>query len=138
MNKTEITQYCREVRSYLPCSFREKRRIIRQIQDNISLYLQDHPDADMQQIRAHFGTPNQIAAACVEDMETAVLLRSLRTRKKIVTAIAAGVLSIVILSLSYIGFRIDRFMDSIEGTCTIILYPEQNAYAVEYITIEGE
>lgn len=115
MNKTEITQYCREVRSYLPCSFREKRRIIRQIQDNIALYLQDHPDADMQQIRAHFGTPNQIAAACVEDMETAVLLRSLRTRKKIVTAVAAGVLVALTMWGAYLGWAMHEYSQSING-----------------------
>lgn len=115
MNKTEITKYCREVRSYLPCGFREKRRIIRQIQDNIALYLQDHPDADMQQIRAHFGTPNQIAAACVEDMETAVLLSSLRTRKKIVTAVAAGVLAALLIWLSAVSWEMHEYYQNIHG-----------------------
>ena len=69
----------------------------------------------MQQIRAHFGTPNQIAAACVDDMETAELLHTMRTRKKITTAVVAGVLAALTMWGAYLGWAVHEYSQSING-----------------------
>ena len=57
---------------------------------------QEHPDADVAAIQAQLGTPQEIAAAYVENMETAAVLKGLRIRRRVLFAVCATTLAILI------------------------------------------
>lgn len=82
-------KYCRLVRSFLPCSAKQRRLILGEIQSNVSTYLEENPSASFKEIESRFGTPRQIAVAHVEEMGTEELLKQLRIRKRIFTVICA-------------------------------------------------
>ena len=68
---------------------------------------------DFAGIQARFGSPNAIAAAYVDDMNTEELLHALRVTKKIVTAVVTGIIVALLLwasavSLVYIQNRIEK------------------------------
>lgn len=52
-----LKHYYREIKSYLPCSRKEKKRILKEIRGNVDSFLEDHPEADFEAIQTHFGTP---------------------------------------------------------------------------------
>lgn len=111
----DLNRYYREVRSWLPCSRKPKESIMSQLQENIRDYLEQHPNADAAQIRAHFGDPETIAAAYVDEMGTDVLLRDLRIRRKIVSVTAGAMAAILALWMGVVGWAVVRELDSSNG-----------------------
>ena len=111
MNSLEkaLKQYYRQVRSWLPCSRKLKKHILEQIDHSISAYLHEHPAAKITDIKTRFGEPEEIAAAHVDELGTAELLRDLRVRKKIVTIIAACAAVLILMWASAVTYAlIDR------------------------------
>lgn len=111
----DLNRYYREVRSWLPCSRKLKESIMSRLQENIRDYLEEHPDADTAQIRAHFGEPDAIAAAYVDEMGTDVLLRDLRIRRKIVSITAGVMAAILALWMGVVGWAVVKELNSDTG-----------------------
>ena len=88
-------RYCRSVRSWLP-SGKMRRTIMVQIKDTVNEFVQQHPDADDAAIQAQLGSPQEIATACVENMGAAEILKGLRVRRRILTAVLAVLLVILV------------------------------------------
>lgn len=102
-----LRHYYQTIRSYLPCSGKLKKQILMEIRANISHYLEEFPEAEFPQIETRFGTPQSIAAAYVEDMNTQELLHALRIRRKITTILITAVLVVLamwgtVVSAAYI------------------------------------
>lgn len=105
----ELKAYYRQVATWLPCGGRLKKQLMGSITATVDGYLADHPEADVAALQAHFGTPQQIASAFVDEMETEELLNALRTRRKIIkiclicAAAIIAIWAIAVLSLWIIG-----------------------------------
>ena len=89
-----VRRYCRQVRSWLPCSASQKRRILRDLKERLNFFSEQGSDYDA--IVSSIGTPQTVAAAYVEDLDTGTLLRSLRIRRKIVCIVAVTALVVLI------------------------------------------
>lgn len=97
MNTAEraVRRYYRKVRSWLPGG-KMRRYVMTQIRETVQEFVQEHPDADVAAIQAQLGTPQEIAAAYVENMETAAVLKGLRIRRRVLFAVCATMLAILI------------------------------------------
>lgn len=104
-----VKKYLRQVRSWLPCAGKAKKMILTDIENIISSGLKENPNLDLQGLHARFGTPQQIAAAHVDEMETPELLRQLRIRRRIVTII----LIVAVLALTvWLGIALIALVDA--------------------------
>lgn len=105
----ELKSYYRQVATWLPCGGRLKKQLMERITATVDGYLAEHTEADFAALQARFGTPQQIASAFVDEMETDELLNALRTRRRIVkivlicAATAVAIWAIAVLSLWIIG-----------------------------------
>lgn len=97
MNTAEraARRYYRKARSWLPGG-KMRRYVMTQIRETVQEFVQEHPDADVAAIQAQLGTPQEIAAAYVENMETAAVLKGLRIRRRVLFAVCATMLAILI------------------------------------------
>ena len=97
MNTAEraARRYYRKVRSWLPGG-KMRRYVMTRIRETVQEFVQEHPDADVAAIQAQLGTPQEIAAAYVENMETAAVLKGLRIRRRVLFAVCATTLAILI------------------------------------------
>ena len=97
MNTAEraARRYYRKVRSWLPGG-KMRRYVMTQIRETVQEFVQEPPDADVAAIQAQLGTPQEIAAAYVENMETAAVLKGLRIRRRVLFAVCATMLAILI------------------------------------------
>ena len=97
MNTAEraARRYYRKVRSWQPGG-KMRRYVMTQIRETVQEFVQEHPDADVAAIQAQLGTPQEIAAAYVENMETAAVLKGLRIRRRVLFAVCATMLAILI------------------------------------------
>ena len=101
-------RYLWEIRGWLPCSGKLKRGILDRIENTVLEYLIENPEASYEDLTERFGVPQQIAATYVEEMGTNELLRDLRIRRRIVRAVTAAALSVVIL---WAGLVIASYVD---------------------------
>lgn len=114
-NKAWTWRYLRQVRSWLPCSCKAKRKIIGEIKSNIDDFMTNNPDAQYTNLVARFGTPQEIAASYVNEMDMGELLNSLRIRKKIVRTIAAMAAMIVMLWLGQLTLVHLHYLNQADG-----------------------
>ena len=91
----ELKQYYRQIKDWLPCGGSLRRRLMGNITATVEGYIADHPQADFAALQAHFGTPQQIATAFVDEMDTQELLRTLRIRRKILRTVFFGIATAV-------------------------------------------
>ena len=89
-------KYLRRVHGMLPCSRKMKNHIMNLIRNDMISYLDERPEADYNAMISRFGEPESIAAAYVEGMGTAEILKKFRIRKQIVRTVAV-VLAIIML-----------------------------------------
>ena len=117
-NNCALRRYYREIRSFLPVSCKQKNRVIADLRNSVEAYLDANPEADMQEIQTHFGTPNSIAAAYVDNADTADLLRDLRIRKRIVAIVVAGVLLVVLAIVATLSLELRSHFKIVNGSAT--------------------
>ena len=86
----ELKTYYRDVQKALPCSVSQRRKLMQDIRCAVSGYLQEHPEADIETVTAHFGTPQQIAETYLAEMPPQKLRQQLKVKKWIVGIIAAA------------------------------------------------
>ena len=93
----ELRRYMRKVRSWIPGSGKLKKGILDQIEATVHEYLTENPGADYTSLLKRFGTPQQIASAYVDAMDTAELLRNLKIRRNVLRIVATVAAAIIII-----------------------------------------
>lgn len=96
MTNQAARRYLRQVRQLLPCSRREKNELTSALRQSLSEYLSEHPNATSEAIQTHFGTPESVAAMCMETTELPSLLKRIHIRRRILTIIVAAVIAILL------------------------------------------
>ena len=86
----DARRYYRRIRSFLPGVGKAKTAILKQLRQTLNDFAEHHPDARYEDIQAHYGTPEVVAASYIEAQDTAALLRSLRLRRRILCLIGAA------------------------------------------------
>lgn len=117
MRKSEkwyIDRYVRAVSACLPCSGVQKKQIKKALRQRLEEYYADHAD-DIAAIEETFGAPDVIAAAYVDDMDTAELLRALRYRRRLVTTLVSGVLAALVLFAAALCVQLYDYRQAING-----------------------
>ena len=108
----ELCRYCREVRSWLPCTRKAKRKIMDKIENVIS---ESEGELTYGQLVERFGTPQQIASAYVDEMGTMELLNDLRIKRKIVRAVAVSCVIALVMWASCIAVALMHDYDQDNG-----------------------
>lgn len=86
--------------------------------ESLNAYQAEHPEAPYEELTSHFGTPDEIAATCVENTGTAELLRMLRIRRRIVAIVAGATTATFLLWAAVLAVN------------SILLYPEERGYII--------
>ena len=114
MNR-ELTWYYRNILRLLPGTTKQKKQIMKMIWQSVSAYIKEKPQATIQEVQAHFGTPQQIAAAYLDEMSTSEVIKKIQTRKTVTSIICAAVaLALLMWGISLAFAMIDE-KDSADG-----------------------
>lgn len=92
-----LNRYYRQIRWWLPCGGRLKRQLMDSITATIEAYIDENPFSDIVDLQNHFGSPQQIAAAYVDEMDMQQLLKALLVRRKLLTVVIAVAAFIILL-----------------------------------------
>ena len=94
-NESALKKYYQEISMWLPCSCKEKKRILQNIKTNMNDYLINNPEASIQDIENHFGSAKMIASCYIDITDRDSILQSLRNRKinkRFILATAAAII----------------------------------------------
>ncbi len=111
----ELKQYYRDIAKNLPVGRKKKQQILLAITQSVEDYLAAHPLADFQAVQAHFGAPQEIAAAYIENMTTQEILKKFRFRKTVLSILCATAATALLLWSSIIVYAIVKDANSGEG-----------------------
>ena len=116
-----LKKYYRSIRRELQCPGGTKKLILSQLQQNIAAFLEESPNADLAAIHAHFGTPQQIANAYLEELSAPELSKKLQLRRKTVAIILAASISVVAIWGTAVSIALIGEISSANGY--IEMYP---------------
>lgn len=102
----ELKQYYRDIAKQLPVGRKQKQQILLTITQSVEDYLAAHPLADFQAVQAHFGAPQEITAAYIENMTTPEILKKFRFRKTVLTILCATAATALLLWGAVIGYAL--------------------------------
>lgn len=104
----EIKDYYRQIERCLPGSAKAKKRIMDSIRQSVSNYLEENPLTDLAGIRTHFGTPQQIANAYVEQLDTEEVIKKFDIKKTVICVVCGAlVLSLLMWGVGLVIALID-------------------------------
>ena len=110
MKKKIIRSYIRSVTRLLPCSQKQKRAFKKQLDNDITNFLLDNSNTNIELSTEHFGTPQQIASSYIHEMGSQELQQGLHIRKKILIAVFS---TLGVILLIWFGVAIGAFLDAV-------------------------
>lgn len=114
----EIKRYIVDVKSYLICDFRTKRRFINDLKNDIACFVDETENATMDDVRRRFGEPRDIAKGFFETAD----IKKIKRRMNIGRIVTIGVIIALVMWLSALLF--------------VIIHPyaeDPKTYIVEYM-----
>ena len=123
-NNRLLSRYYREIKSGLPCTGKEQKKIILGIKANVEDYLYRNPEASMADVEQHFGTPASIVSSYIDNADCEKIISKLhirKTTKKVVIAVAA---IIVLLWGTVVGWAAIKEWQHINGWQTTDIVEE--------------
>lgn len=114
----QIRRYLWEVSLELPGSRKQKKTLLRQVENSVREFVSERPGVDYADIVKWFGVPQKIAESYVSEMEASELLEEMNVRRKVVHILLA---SVTIIVLIWFGFTATAYYSHLKN---------ENGYAV--------
>ena len=101
-----VRQYLRQVRKAVPCSGKERRQLVQQLEESVAQYVSEHGAETVDDIGREFGSPGEIWEAFLQNKDAAYIQRQLALKNRVcrIVVIAAVVLMIVVAVLGTLRF----------------------------------
>ena len=98
VSQKEISKYIRRVGK--GCQFSFRRKMIMELQNNLSDFLDGHPECTMDDVLSHFGTPEKFADEYILAMEVADRQKILRKTKLVKKGVCTGVAMVILIVMA--------------------------------------
>lgn len=129
-----VRQYLRQVRKAVPCSGKERRQLVQQLEESVAQYVSEHGAETVDDISREFGSPGEIWEAFLQNKDAAYIQRQLALKNRIcrIVIVMAAVLVIIVAILGtlrlidWYQFTHGYVVETARGSCTTlstIVYP---------------
>jgi len=90
--QTELQLYYKDVSKRLLCKRKVKRRFLQDFKNGVREFIENHPDATPQEVRAHFGTPEEIAGEFLASLQSNEVKRALDWKRVLLIGLGIALL----------------------------------------------
>ena len=132
IRNADMRRYIHEVRKELPVAGKGRMVIVRQIQAVCKSYLAENPSAAYEDLITRFGTPGQIAATYLEELDVADLKKKLTVKKRVVCAAVIAAIAALGIWTGVVLHALNEYGDAMPG------YIEKTVEVFERVPAEGE
>lgn len=101
------------------CPHSVKAAFLRQLEDDIFLYCEEHAGADSAALRARFGAPDAVAEEFLSALDPIVFSRAYRNKQRMATLAAAVLLAIGAVAA---GYAIREYRSSLDSSIELVPY----------------
>lgn len=131
----EIKKYLKEIKLLLPAFSKEEKKFLRDLLERIEDYLDENPNATMQDIENQFGTPMEIAQSYMSSLDLDVLLKRLSISHFVRRFFAIAAICMILGLCVYSICMYKAYIHMLQGySC----YKFRNGYRrLEYPDLEG-
>ena len=94
-NSKTIQQYCKAVKKELSCPGKIKKDLIIRLTPDLEMFAEENPNASLDDISAHFGSPKEVAESYLASLDEEELKKRINKAKRIwitVIAVCAAIL----------------------------------------------
>ncbi len=104
----ETKKYIKSIKSLLLCDMQTKRRFIKDFKDDLSGYIEDNNIADIKNVYAHFGTPEQVAKGFLETAD----IKNIKKKMNISKIITIGVVcAVMVWVFCLVGALVNSYLE---------------------------
>ena len=111
----ELKNYYLSIQKELILGGTEKKKLMRDIRNAVESYLQENPDATVEDITAHFGTPQEISATYLEEMPSQELQKKLKIKKWAVGIVLGAVACGIVMWAIVVGAALIHEFKNADG-----------------------
>lgn len=88
----KLNVYYKEIYSSALCAKKQKSDFLKELKEQIEEYIENSPEADIDEIKSVFGSPEEIAAGFSAELSQTEIRKKLGIRKIIIAAVLAALL----------------------------------------------
>lgn len=108
-NSKTIQQYCKAVKKELSCPGKIKKDLIIRLTPDLEMFTEENPNASLDDISAHFGSPKEVAESYLASLDEEELKKRINKAKRIwITVIAVCTAILLLFIATYIYMIIDN------------------------------
>lgn len=108
-NSKTIQQYCKAVKKELSCPGKIKKDLIIRLTPDLEMFAEENPNASLEDISAHFGSPKEVAESYLASLDEEELKKRINKAKRIwITVIAVCAAILLLFIATYIYMIIDN------------------------------
>ncbi len=100
----DLKTYYKEIDKALICEKKVKKTFLNELKVNIEQYVKDSGIDNINEIKKHFGSPQEIANSFLGDIDTSALKKQLSIKKVVIVAL---IVLVIVISLVYILALLD-------------------------------
>lgn len=100
--QSEIKKYIMDVKSYLICDWKTRRKFIKDLKNDIADFVDENEDVSIDDIRRHFGEPKNIAIGFFENAD----FKKIKRRMNIGRTVIIGVIIALAMWLGTLLFTV--------------------------------
>lgn len=136
MNR-KLARYYREIKKYLPCSQKEKRKFLSSFQKDVESYLESRSDCTVESVFRQFGAPEKIAEDFLSSSDQSSVQKYLAERKrfwtfiKVVLSVLAAAIIILLIVFVTDAWIFNHYSEGHEGPAIEGSEPEPPSGVIE-------
>ena len=81
MQEKELKRYFKEIRRCLLCNTKLSRKFLADLAQSVDQFVEAEPEADIDAVKKHFGTPEQIAKSFFAEADIGYIRKKMRIRR---------------------------------------------------------
>ena len=113
-----LHNYIKEIKASLTCPVDEQKQVLASLEESVSTYLQDFPNATFDDITHRFGTPAQVVDAFLDEQKVSCIRSKNSLRKKIMASVLIiAAMAALVLGAIYVidmhGFFHGHYNDTV-------------------------
>ncbi|MGN0615662.1 DUF6120 family protein [Ruminococcus flavefaciens] len=118
LTNKERNNYISQIKKLLFCSSKDRKKFLKEFNDNIDDFLKDNPEASIDELQKAMGTPQEIADGFLGNADT----KAIKKRTSIVRILVLGIsIAVIIIAVFFITAWIDMYKNHRgHGEVTII------------------
>jgi len=94
--QTELQPYYKDISKRLLCKRKVKRRFLLEFQNGVQELIDNHPNTTPQEVRSHFGTPEEIAGEFLASLHPNEVKRALNWKRVLLIGLGMALLLLVL------------------------------------------